>query len=167
MWRYLMGAVAALLLAGGGMLLINGRTRPPNPLAAIAAPTPAAGEGQADAALPASVPEASAQTREQRRFGRYDKDRDGSITREEYLMQRRRAFARLDLNHDGQLSFDEWAARTISKFTTADRDHNGAMNATEFATTAPVRRATTRRAAPCPQQAAAPAARGDDGNDDS
>lgn len=166
MWRYLAGAVAALLLAGGGMLLINGRAHSPNPLAAIAAPTPVA-DGQTDTALPASVPEASAQTREQRRFGRYDKDHDGSITREEYLMQRRRAYARLDLNHDGQLSFDEWGARTITKFTTADRDHNGAMNAAEFATTAPVRRASTRRAAPCPQAATAPAARGDDGNDDS
>ena len=59
------------------------------------APDPAAEE------LPRALPK----TREQKRFGRYDKDRDGAITRDEYLASRRKAYAKLDTNGDGRLSF--------------------------------------------------------------
>ena len=82
----------------------------------------------ADGSLPDTVPEASDRTREQKRFDRYDKDRNGAVTREEYLASRRKAYARLDLNQDGQLSFDEWAAKTTTKFAAADGDRSGSMN---------------------------------------
>src|SRR3546814_9223897 len=51
---------------------------------------------------PPAAPEASEQKREERRFNRYDKDRDEAITREEYLASRRKAFAKLDVNGDGR-----------------------------------------------------------------
>ncbi len=134
MWRYLVGAVAGLLLAGAGILFYGARARPDPVLPG----QPAAGAQSAGAeeAMPDTVPEASAKTREQKRFGRYDKDKDGAITRDEYLVSRRKAYAKLDTNGDGRLSFEEWSVKAITKFATADADKSGAMNAAEFATTA-------------------------------
>ncbi len=145
MWRYLVGGVALTMLIGAGWLWSQGD--PAGDLAARAAtltpamPTAAAQRG--DDEPPRVLPEASERTREQKRFDRYDKDRDASITRDEYLLGRRKAFAKLDLNHDGQLSFDEWSAKTVKRFTDADTDRSGALTAAEFATTKPKRK--TRR----------------------
>lgn len=52
------------------------------PLPAASAATAASPQSAATDDTP--LPEASAKTREQKRFDRYDKDRDGAITREEY-----------------------------------------------------------------------------------
>lgn len=146
MWRYVAGAAAALMMVAAGVLLFNARARPDPVLPSQPAARP---EAQiADEPLPDTVPEASDRTREQKRFDRYDKDRDGRITRDEYLMQRRKAYAKLDTNGDGRLSFDEWSAKTIGKFSAADADHSNSMSRPEFATTAPKRK--PRRPAPCP-----------------
>jgi hypothetical protein len=120
-------------------------------LLAATAPAQAAG----NAPLPDSVPEAGDKTREQKRFDRYDKDRNGQVTREEYLAQRRKAYAKLDTNHDGVLSFDEWAVKAETKFAAADGDRSGAMNPTEFAATAVKRNARPRPK--CRDNAPAPA----------
>ena len=141
MWRYLAGGAAILLLAGAGVTWFGSRGHSVAPLLAAATPAQAA---TADGPLPDTVPEAGDRTREQKRFDRYDKDRNGQVTREEYLAQRRKAYAKLDTNHDGVLSFDEWAVKAETKFATADADRSGAMNPTEFATTA-VKRNTRPR----------------------
>jgi EF hand len=141
MWRYVAGGVAILLLAGAGLTMFGSRGHPAAQLLAAAAPAQAAA---GNAPLPESVPEAGDRTREQKRFDRYDKDRNGQVTREEYLAQRRKAYAKLDTNHDGVLSFDEWAVKAETKFATADGDKSGAMSPTEFATTA-VKRSTRPR----------------------
>jgi hypothetical protein len=154
MWRYAAGSVATLLLVAAGWLIFNGQARP-DPLLPAAVPASAA-QRTAAAEVPADeapLPEASERTREQKRFDRYDKDRNASITREEYLASRRKAFAKLDVNGDGRLSFEEWAARTTRRFAEADRDRSGALTAAEFATTAPKRKAA-RPACRCPQPAA-------------
>ena len=151
MWRYLAGGLGTLVLVGAGLFLWGSRPDTPSPLpaaSAATAPSPQAGEDDA------SLPEASARTREQKRFDRYDKDRDGAITREEYLAARRKAYAKLDRDGDGRLSFDEWAVKATTKFATADRDRSGAMNAAEFATTA-IKRRPAR--ANCPPARTAPA----------
>ena len=157
MWRYLIGAVAALALAGAGVLFFRGDARPGSvlPVMSSAGQTSAV----ADTPLPDKAPEATERTREQKRFDRYDKDRDGKVTREEYLAARRKAFAKLDTNHDGQLSFDEWATKAEAKFAVADADHSGAMTSAEFAATA-TKRSTRARVKCAP--AAAPATAGDD-----
>ncbi len=155
MWRYLAGGVAAILMAAAAVIVLRPSASADVP-ALLQAPPVAA--GAADDPLPDSVPEASPRTREQKRFDRYDKDRNGQITREEYLAQRRKAFAKLDSNHDGRLSFDEWAIKNETKFATADKDRSGTMTQAEFATTA-VKRKTPIRAK-CPP-ASAPA--GEDG----
>ena len=152
MWRYLAGAGAALALAGAGVMVFSGHaTRPALLPDAPAAPVAAEDEQ----ALPDTVPAASAKTREQKRFGRYDKDKDGAITRDEYLASRRKAYAKLDRDGNGQLSFDEWAVKATTKFATADRDLSGAMTAAEFATTA-VKRKPKRQPKCPPAQSPAP-----------
>ena len=110
--------------------------------------------GLADLAPP---PQASERTREEKRFARYDKDKNGAVGRDEYLAARRKNFDKLDTNNDGRLSFEEYAIKGETKFAAADRDRNGALNATEFATTRVVRKTKSRRNCP-PAAPRAPAA---------
>lgn len=141
MWRYWMGGAAVLLLALAGLFLVrSGGASAAGPKLPVAPAVIAAGQ-QADPPLPDEAPSASQRTREQKRFDRYDKDRDGNVTRDEYLAARRKAFAKLDRDGDGRLSFDEWAAKSITKFTGADGDRSNTLNRGEFATTAPKRKA--------------------------
>ena len=158
MWRYVAGG-GALAAAVGAGVLIAGRDGPSDVLPPQPRFQHAAAATTAD---DAPVPEAAPATREQKRFDRYDKDRDGRITRDEYLAARRKAFAKLDSNGDGRLSFDEWAIKATTKFAGADKDGSGAMNAAEFATTAVKRKAPSRAKCPPPQapEAAPPAEEG-------
>lgn len=147
MWRYLAGGTAVIALIVAGFMFFNSDARP----GPLLPPQPVAQAGMATVAgepLPDAAPEATDRTREQKRFDRYDKDRDAKITREEYLVQRRKAYARLDVDGDGKLSFDEWAVKASTKFADADRDKSGAMTAPEFATTAVKRKGPVR--ANCP-----------------
>ncbi|MBX3594076.1 EF-hand domain-containing protein [Sphingomonas sp.] len=152
MWRYLAGGVAALLMAGAGVFLFQSGAAP-DPLPS--APPPARVQSGTDAAaseeLPTirEAPSAPARSREQKRFDRYDKDRDEKITLAELTQPRRKAFAKLDRNGDGKLSFEEWSLRTIEKFDKADADRSGALNRAEFATTAPKRKAKTAPKCDC------------------
>jgi hypothetical protein len=133
MWRFLAGAAACFLLMTGAFLLWQGHAQrapslpaPPARLASITG-RPA----------PLQAPEASPKNREQKRFSRADKNKDGRIEANELLDPRRKAFAKLDSNGNGTLSFEEWAAKTIGKFKGADRDRNGILTAAEYSTTAP------------------------------
>lgn len=150
MWRYLIGGVAALLMVGAGWLLYSGEARPDAALPAVPPAAVVTDATQDAAAVTDDLPQASPRSREQKRFGRYDKDRDGRITRDEYLVGRRKAFAKLDINGDGRLSFDEWAIKTTARFTAADRDRSNAMDATEFASTAPKRKPRPTCRCPAP-----------------
>ncbi len=152
MWRFLAGVGSALALMAAGLFLFRGdaatEALPPPP------PPQAAAVAVSDAPLP-DAPAATARTREEKRFGRYDKDRDGRITRDEYLASRRKAYARLDTNGDGRLTFDEWAVKTTAKFAKADVRRDNVLDPTEFATTA-VRRKLARRTNCPPQTVAVP-----------
>ena len=147
MWRYLVGAGATLLLVVAGLFLFRGSAStenklPPAPSAAIASET--------EQDVPAEPPTAAAKTREQKRFDRIDKDKNDTITKDEYFALRRKLFARLDSDHDGKLSFEEWAVKAVDKFGGADKDKSGTLTRAEFATTAVVRK-------PKPHCACAPA----------
>lgn len=149
MGRFLAGVASALLLAAAGIAWWSGGRGADGPLIP-AAPARAAAPAYEAVTEP---PQASEKTREERRFARYDKDKDGRVSRDEYLAQRRKAFAKLDTNGDGRLSFEEYAAATGAKFAKADGDGSGALDAGEFATTRVARKA--RPKPPC--QPTAPA----------
>ena len=144
MLRFLGGAGSALLLVLAGFLIWQSRASQET---AIPPVPPGQADGGNGPALPQAVragrggralpPSAPERTKEERRFGRADRDNDGRITREEMLQPRRRAYARLDRDGNGQLSFEEWANRTIERFAQADGNRDGALNAAEYASTRP------------------------------
>jgi hypothetical protein len=132
MARFLAGAAACFLLLTGAFLLWQSRAQGPS---LPNAPAPRAGGSPLSS--PLMAPEASAKSREERRFSRADKNKDGKIESEEIFGARRKAFAKLDTNGNGALSFDEWAAKTILKYKGADADKSGWLTAAEYAATAP------------------------------
>jgi EF hand len=161
MWRFLAGVASALLMVAAGILVWRSQAEAPM-AAAPAAPDTAL--ALADISPPL---EASELTREQKRFARYDKDRNGAVSRAEYLLSRQKAYAKLDTNGDGRLSFEEYAVKTGAKFATADRDRTGALTAAEFLTTRVVRKSSKQRCPP-PSRVQLPvkAAPGDEDGDE-
>lgn len=151
MGRVLAGGMAALLLVAGGLFWWQGRaTSEPAPRAMNGPPLPAEvdalPEGDPDAVgkAPPMPAEASPQNREQKRFARYDRNRDGVITRIEMMGSRVKAFKALDQNGDNLLSFEEWAVSTSDRFGKADANNDGKLTPAEFATTAPKRTASPK-----------------------
>ena len=134
MARFLAGAAACFLLLTGAFLLWQSHAQQSPTLPA--APPPRA-LGPTMATAPLEAPEASPKNREEKRFSRADRNKDGRIEAEELLGPRRKAFAKLDTNGNGALSFEEWAVKSIDKFKGADRDHTGWLTPAEYATTAP------------------------------
>ncbi|HWV13580.1 MAG TPA: hypothetical protein VN110_09825 [Sphingobium sp.] len=147
MGRFLAGAAGSLLLVAAGLFWWQGRaTSEPVSQALVAPPPPppiaSLPEGDPDAmgkALPMPG-EASPQSREQKRFARYDRNRDGVITRIEMMGSRVKAFKTLDKDGDNLLSFEEWAVATSDRFGKADANADGKLTPTEFATSAPQRK---------------------------
>ena len=145
MGRFLAGMGATLLLVTAGLFRWKGSARTDASL-----PRPEmASKPLIVAALPAELPVAD-RNREQKRFGRYDDNQDGQVSREEYLSPRRKAWAKLDTNGDGKLSFEEWVHRTTDKFLAADQDRSNTLSAAEFAATRANRKAKPR----CPEASA-------------
>jgi EF hand len=137
MGRFVAGVVSALLLVAAGLFFWRGQD---SGVAAMPeAPATTFGEEFALADMPV-VPAAPEKSKEEKRFNRYDKDKNGAISQGEYLASRQKAYARLDVNHDGVLQFSEYAIKTAQKFTKADGDRSTTLNRTEFATTRPVRK---------------------------
>jgi hypothetical protein len=85
-------------------------------------------------------PEASELTREQKRFFRYDRNRDWRITRTEMMSSRSSGFRRLDIDGNNLLTFEEWAVTTASRFEEMDADDDDELTPAEFATSAPKRK---------------------------
>ena len=131
MWRFFAGVTSALLLVTVGILWWTSRAQ--DDRAVPTAPKAVLAAAQTETAD--DLPKASEKTREERRFGRYDKDRDGIITRAEMMDTRRKPFQKLDTSGDGKLSFDEWAIATAERFGEADKDRSATLTAAEFATT--------------------------------
>jgi hypothetical protein len=134
MLRFLAGAAACFLLLTGAFLIWQSRAaRAPGLPSA-----PAARAASAFSFAPGSLqaPEASTKTREEKRFARYDKDKDGKVEAGEYLAARKRNFDKLDVDHNGALSFQEYAAKGIEKFNAAG-GRKGWLSAAEFVATAP------------------------------
>lgn len=140
MWRYWVGALAALVLVVGGIsywrsVAVARHSLPGAPQAR------GGSDDTDDSDTPPQPPAADEKTREQKRFSRADHDKNGMIGRDEFLAARHRNFAKLDVNNDGVLSFDEYAVKAEEKFAKADADKSGALNSSEFATTRVERKA--------------------------
>jgi hypothetical protein len=135
MLRFLAGAAASFLLLTGAFLIWQSRAdvRPGLPLAP---PARDYGASMLSAGQPLQAPEASPQSREEKRFSRYDKNKDGKVQADEYLAARRRNFDKLDMDHNGALSFEEYAAKGIEKFVAAG-GRKGWLSPAEFVATAP------------------------------
>ncbi len=144
--RLVLGAVSALLLVAAGLFWWQGRAAteraaplPSPPEQTSGVPSDVAdipdedGTGQRGAALPSADPV----TREQKRFDRLDRDRDGRITRNEMLAPRVNAFRKLDADHNNLLSFEEWSVITDNRFKGADKNGDAALTRDEFAATKP------------------------------
>ena len=140
--RTVLGAVGALLLTAAGLFWWQGRAELER-----GAPPPDLGAGGPKAEAPIDLPSAdpshgrgaglpgagkSTQGKEERRFNRYDKNRDGRVTRVEMLSTRVKAFQKLDTNHDNLLSFEEWAVKTSNRFKEIDRNGDGIVNRAEM-----------------------------------
>lgn len=142
--RTILGALGALFMVGIGLFWWQGRAEvergAPPPAAPVASaettdiPT-ADGAGM----IGPAPPEATELTREQQRFGRYDRDRSGRVSRNEMLSTRTDAFRKLDKDGNNLLTFEEWAVATVNRFEAADRDRDAELTAEEFATTKPKR----------------------------
>jgi hypothetical protein len=144
MGRVVLGAVGALILAGVGIFWWQGRAEvergapPPEPpeISSAADTLPLADPGDLRGPEP---PEATKLTREQRRFYRYDRDRDRRISRNEMLSTRTDAFRKLDKDGNNLLTFEEWAVTTVERFEGADANGDRWLSPEEFAKTAPRR----------------------------
>lgn len=150
MWRYLVGAASMLGLVGAGFALSRYMAQSEVPL-----PVQPAYAAEASGPPPAA-PRADEMSKEEKRFNRYDRDRNGAVARDEFLLSRQKAFAKLDTNGDGKLSFDEYAVKSAARFAKADGNRSGGLDRTEFATTRPVRKAKPKPKADCPPVAPQP-----------
>jgi hypothetical protein len=143
--RIVLGAFAALALLGIGLFWLQGRAEvergapPPAPAEARPEGLPSADVAGLEGPAP---PEATELSREERRFFRYDRDRDRRISRNEMLSTRTDAFRDLDKDANNLLTFEYWAVATAQRFDQADADKDGELNQKEFATTAPKPAAT-------------------------
>ena len=135
MLRFFAGVAACFLLMTGAFFLWQSRAaeRPALPAAPAARP---AGSTLFSSEVPLTAPEASPKSREEKRFSRYDKDKDGKVEAEEYLAARKRNFDKLDVDRNGTLSFQEYAIKGIQKFAAAG-GRKGWLSPAEFVATAP------------------------------
>ncbi len=143
MRQIVIGVFVGLILAGVGAFWWSGRAAvetnaPPPPemeeLAVNPEHLPIVDPGDLKGPAP---PEASELTREQKRFFRYDRNRDWKITRNEMLSSRSEGFRKLDVDGNNLLTFEEWAVTTAQRFDEMDANGNGALTPAEFATSAP------------------------------
>ncbi|WP_271438699.1 EF-hand domain-containing protein [Pontixanthobacter luteolus] len=142
--RMLLGGLGALLLVSLGLFWWQGRAQveesapPPEPVGQVDADDtdtlPNADVGDMQGPTP---PEATELSREQRRFFRYDRNRDLKISRNEMLSTRSDAFRKLDKDGNNLLTFEEWAVATATRFDGADANGDRELTAEEFATTRP------------------------------
>ena len=148
--RIILGVILGLCLASIGLYWWQGKAEveiyaPPLPEPEEEGPDldtlPTTDPGDMQGPTP---PEASELTREERRFYRYDRNRDRVITRNEMLSSRSDGFRALDVDGNNLLTFEEWAVTTATRFDGADANGDAKLSPKEFATTAP-KPSTTRR----------------------
>jgi hypothetical protein len=140
----LIGGVATLFMAGGGLLIWQSMANQPSlipappPPDAISDKLPEAGaDSPAFGPPPPTPPEAPKASREEVRFNRYGRNRDELVSRLEMMGSRTKAFKTLDTDGNNLLTFEEWAAATGQRFASADGNKDQLLTRKEFARTRP------------------------------
>lgn len=145
--KYLIGGLFAILAISAGLFWWQSNASAP--LAIPIAPPPEAQIDPADieslpeadpnapqfGEAPPTPPRASILSREERRFNRYDLDRNDEISRIEMMASRTKAFKKLDVDGNNLLSFEEWAVSTSDRFAKADSNKDKKLTRGEFKTT--------------------------------
>lgn len=151
--RMLVGAFGALILVAIGMFWWQGRAveaeglPPPSaPIAKRTEPEPLPSADVGTMRGP-DLPTAQKMSDEQRRFARFDLNRDLIVSRNEMLSTRVAAFRKLDKDGNNLLTFEEWAVTTVNRFEGADGNNDGRLTPAEFQTTAPKRKAAAPKCA--------------------
>jgi len=177
--RVVVGAVSALLLASAGFFWWQGRAELQNgaPPPEIATPKgsqpivlPSAEAHDRGKALPTVAKKQMSP--EEKRFNRFDRNRNGQIDRNEMLSTRVKAFQKLDVNHDNLLSFEEWAVKTTNRFKEIDKNGDGIITRAELDAYYAAQdekkaaRAKAKAACGCASPDAKQRHKGDDGSDD-
>lgn len=149
MRRYFTGAIATMLMLFAGFFFWIGAQEqevvlpepPPqlNPVDSVDELPEADLDVSTKGSPPPTPPKAYKASREERRFNRYDRDRDEVITRLELMSSRTKAFRKLDKDGNNLLTFEEWAVATSERFEKADRNNNKQLTRAEFRTTRPKR----------------------------
>ena len=141
MQRVLIGGLAALLMAGAGVLCWQTAANqesvipaPPPPVAISDALPQADASATAIGPAPPTPPEAPKASREE---VRYDRNRDELVSRLEMKGSRTKAFKALDTDGNNLLTFEEWAAATGQRFASADGNKDQLLTRKEFAQTRP------------------------------
>lgn len=144
MRQTVLGVFLGLIFAGVGVFWWQGRAQveanappPPEPEEIVEVDPDVLPESDPGEMVGPAPPTASELTREDRRFFRYDRNRDRKITRNEMLSTRADAFRKLDKDGNNLLTFEEWAVRTSDRFAEMDGDGNAELTQAEFATSAP------------------------------
>ncbi|MEY2942749.1 MAG: hypothetical protein RLY97_763 [Pseudomonadota bacterium] len=138
--RMVLGAVSALLMAAAGIFWWQGRAAlergaPPPELSGQTGnggeiELPTADPHGRGAALPGGAKRLM--SKEEKRFNRYDRNKDGQIIRNEMLATRVTGFKKLDINRDNLLSFEEWAVKTANRFKEVDKNGDGIVTRAEL-----------------------------------
>ena len=148
MKKFAAGAAGMMLMLTAGLFIWIGAEGQDMPIpAAPPIPEPAEAESlpvvELDPDLvgpaPPVPPSAYKASREERRFNRYDRNRDEIVTRLEMMSSRTDSFKKLDTDGNNYLSFEEWAISTSERFAGADANGNGQLTRTEFRSTRPKR----------------------------
>lgn len=141
--KYLTGAIIAILALSMGLFFWQSNANAPLAIPNEPIPEPVLIDKlpEADAnALPVgdappTPPRASKLSREERRFNRYDLDRNEQISRIELMSSRTKAFKKLDIDGNNLLTFEEWAISTSNRFAKADSNKNLLLTREEFKST--------------------------------
>lgn len=141
--KYLIGGIMAILALSAGLFLWQSNANAPLAIPNEALPDPISietlPEAKSDAPIfgeaPPTPPRASALSREEKRFNRYDLDRNDQISRIELMASRTKAFKKLDVDGNNLLTFEEWAISTSNRFAKADANQDLLLTRAEFKTT--------------------------------
>ena len=150
MKKFIAGVVGAMLMMSAGLFFWIGaqgqgneipEAPPPPELNKLEKLPLPADDAPVIGMPPPKPPRAHKASREEKRFNRYDRNRDEVITRLELMSSRTKPFKKLDKDGDNLLTFEEWAATTSLRFSEADSNDDRSLSRIEFRRTRPKRTA--------------------------